>query len=502
MRGDQEKIWFIYLSDHHEGPFSVDEILSKLTKGIITEEQYLWKEGMENWEPFHSLPAFKPKEVIPDPPKETPKPQEEPKRISPVESITILSELPTSEIVPLEQESPLMLAEEKTDDIEIPLDEPPPPKTKKRMILALGFVLLFISLGATYSTWKPMIDSYTIGFSTYLMDIGEAIPVLKNYIKIPLIPQDITKEHQIEFKRIYGLDLDTHGVKADIAFSTIDPLTPKVYLGSNLPDGTKVKLILNGEPATLLNQLQYTKTYEERIFQGVVSFPMFKQASGHPIPQGKYKLTIYETDEQPAEVSQILTQIPEPKPLADFPKGKRLMLEKQVFLAGKDDDTYRTRLRAYHLKVKENSNKELIELKEYLLTLNSQLLESVNTFKSLKGKKNPKNITSWNKFSKNWSLFQDQMKKTIAMWNPETLKKTTFHTDLYLQVRELFSQVQKTHDLHQQFFNQKVDLSSFDIQLAQSQTQAALSLQTVKSLIEKNITESNQFLLPRRLASP
>jgi hypothetical protein len=58
--GDEQKIWFIYLTDHHEGPFSVSEVAEKIGQGVVTPQSLGWKDGMPEWLPLESIPELGP----------------------------------------------------------------------------------------------------------------------------------------------------------------------------------------------------------------------------------------------------------------------------------------------------------------------------------------------------------------------------------------------------------------------------------------------------------
>ena len=35
---EEQKIWFIYITDHHEGPFTISEIKEKVTQGLANKQ--------------------------------------------------------------------------------------------------------------------------------------------------------------------------------------------------------------------------------------------------------------------------------------------------------------------------------------------------------------------------------------------------------------------------------------------------------------------------------
>ncbi len=55
---DQQKIWFIYLTDHHEGPFTAEEIAEKAKAGLVSGASLAWKDGMPEWVPAETIPEL------------------------------------------------------------------------------------------------------------------------------------------------------------------------------------------------------------------------------------------------------------------------------------------------------------------------------------------------------------------------------------------------------------------------------------------------------------
>ncbi len=55
----ETKIWFVYLSDHHEGPFTPEEVAEKVKQGVVNAQSLGWKDGMAEWVPLESIPELK-----------------------------------------------------------------------------------------------------------------------------------------------------------------------------------------------------------------------------------------------------------------------------------------------------------------------------------------------------------------------------------------------------------------------------------------------------------
>ncbi|RZA06844.1 MAG: DUF4339 domain-containing protein, partial [Proteobacteria bacterium] len=63
---EPQKIWFVYLVDHHEGPFLPSEVAVMVSAGTVTAQTLGWKDGMAEWIPIESIPELK--EAIDNPP--------------------------------------------------------------------------------------------------------------------------------------------------------------------------------------------------------------------------------------------------------------------------------------------------------------------------------------------------------------------------------------------------------------------------------------------------
>jgi hypothetical protein len=55
-----QRNWFIFQEDHHIGPFSQEEIMSKIMLTQLNRDHLIWKEGSEDWLPVQDWPEFIP----------------------------------------------------------------------------------------------------------------------------------------------------------------------------------------------------------------------------------------------------------------------------------------------------------------------------------------------------------------------------------------------------------------------------------------------------------
>lgn len=50
--------WFFLRGRHENGPFTLDRMQSYFSSGTITEETYIWRPGLNNWEPLSAFAEF------------------------------------------------------------------------------------------------------------------------------------------------------------------------------------------------------------------------------------------------------------------------------------------------------------------------------------------------------------------------------------------------------------------------------------------------------------
>lgn len=60
LKSMEQKEWFLYVVDHHEGPFTEDEIKKLVKNGEAKDTSFVWKEGMADWVMMNNITEFGP----------------------------------------------------------------------------------------------------------------------------------------------------------------------------------------------------------------------------------------------------------------------------------------------------------------------------------------------------------------------------------------------------------------------------------------------------------
>lgn len=60
-----DRVWFLNTADGHQGPFSPNDLVGMLRDGHISQDWYVWREGMANWQSLSEAPGLLPIQQTP-----------------------------------------------------------------------------------------------------------------------------------------------------------------------------------------------------------------------------------------------------------------------------------------------------------------------------------------------------------------------------------------------------------------------------------------------------
>ncbi|MBI4926098.1 MAG: DUF4339 domain-containing protein [Bdellovibrio sp.] len=485
-----EKKWFIYLEDHHEGPFSVQEMENKLIEGKVTSQNFVWAEGMADWEPMMQVTALQTL-IKPDP-------IAEPELVLPQKQEENMNELKINS----SQNEPKIVFETTPDN---------PVNTSKtndnandQKIISKRFPYRFLKAGLIFSIPVLFVVAYLYGAlnpllkdasfkSTYIEKWLNKIPTLGQFFSpLPHI-EDIKTEDLEELKIAARAHPGTDGPKIAIAIAQPNVNTPSFYLAADLPDNTKFEFYIEGIPDTLLGHLSFFQAGNFLLNHKIGKTPAITFSDGI-LPRGEYWLYVTEANEQPPETSQILSKldISQISLPSHLPKGKKLIAKKTFFLGGIKDTLYAERLKEFHEKVRIKAKAELDEIKQFTQTLDSQIQATISEFNRLKHIKDQElQQTTWTSFHEKWGHLENQLQETFNKWTPETLKNEMFYNKLYEIIKAVAASALELHQIHNNYFKTKVDIKSFEIQLGATASQ----LQNTISELRTKTEESEKLFL-------
>ena len=456
-----QKKWFIYLNDHHEGPFSVDEVRQKLITRTINKENYVWCEGMADWQ-----------------------------MLSQAHELNQLEVSPSAEAAPAEASAP----KKSQPRAATPGDASKSSRGKsitKMAGIAIGtlVLLMVLSVGGLAALSRSGSDGMHDRLRPTLIKMVLRFPILSSAFKLVPNFSDVKPDDQREMEVALMIPPE-YGAKLEIELSQNDPNRPFFYVSTNLPSHIKLDYYLVGNSETLLNRLQYSTQGSFTVFEGIGKTEVLLAEGGQPLPKGEYKVYIAENLTQEESVTHALATYPPTKSPtkipAQIPNGTKFIFSKVFFLGGARDETYLTRLKAFHEKVKTNAEKELLELKQYSDTLQLQFTTLTSEFGKIYRNKKPNNTqkNAWKKAADTWQQINGQLDQTIQTWSKDTLQNEYFYGKAFELVKSCFESLKTLFSLESNYLEHPQDQASFEIQQGKALSEAREATELLRSKVE------------------
>jgi hypothetical protein len=300
---------------------------------------------------------------------------------------------------------------------------------------------------------------------------------------------DIKPQELTELESTRNSSYETEA-RIGIALSNADPNRPVFYVSTNLPHRTRFDVILVGESETLLNRLQFSAQNTLVTSNGLGKSEAFLMDGGQPIPKGEYTVHVFESAEQEEaiknEIGSIAPSKPQGAPPAGVPASTRFLVSKKYFLGGDRDETYLTRLKAFHESIKEKADKELAELRQFTETLILQQNSMTSEFQKIFRAKKPTPAikAQWKKVSTAWIQISGQLDQAIQTWSPETLQNEFFYGKVYGLVKSAFVAMQSLFKSEIDFIEKPQDKAAFEIQHGKLVSDARDALEQLKTKME------------------
>ena len=545
MDGLNEKKWFVYLGDHHEGPFSVTDLQAKVSDGQFTAQQYVWAEGMADWrlatdmpelanlfvaaaaaeapafperEPTLSLAFQRPPELAGVPVDSGgPVPVEVAAAVETAAPILYEHSAPAeafsppiAEAAPVTEAAPVMMEAAPTADpvgtkpapTQFEESQVPTPKPKRKSGgLARWGLLLILILGVSWAYMqgylKPVLETPAVqdlGKSVdgvvgpYLMQAADKYPALGRYISPLPALSDVSPDDYARLKAAAMPSDDPSAPKVAFALSKNSLEAPEFYVAAHLPDGARFDLYADGVPDTLLNHMSFASQAQVVLTKKLGKTSALRFPDGTPLPRGQFNLTLVESDNQTPDVAAILTPLPSSTvPLPErVPRGRKVVVRATMFLGGAKDEIYDSRLKEYHDKLRAKAADELNEIRQFYSLLGGQLQSTNADFSRLRKGRNAKaQQKAWNEANSKWALLDAQMNQSYVKWTPEALAHDYFYGVLYQMLRQTGEGIAKLHSLHQAYFNGGTDPKAFEIQLGEANSAAESSMGALKTKIDQ-----------------
>ncbi len=496
----EEKKWFVFLGDHHEGPFSMAEMLSKVDDKFISLSSFVWAEGMPDWRLMKEIPAFEGVEkriaaTLSQAPKADEKIKTAPSTVS--SALNLKAESLTLDIAPSQAAESLPTS---TEEVEKSWKRR---RLIRKAIKASVAVALIGGLGAAYTS--GVIDRYIDTAALFakaqniaalamdqarphLLSLAEKYPVLSKVISpIPRL-KDVSAEDYEKLRMAAGGHLEK-GPLIEVATSTEDLARPAFYVSSNLPDGAKFDVYLEGKSDTLVGKIHSSAKVTVTVQKNLGKTDPLALPQNALLPMGEYQVFATESDAQPENVIAILKSLP-PLNAAKtdrLPAGLKLLARRTYFLGGAKDEAYIQKLRAYRTQLQQKSRIEIADLKDLGAVLEKQIQSTIRQFTQIR---KGRGISASKK--RTWSGFHAEWMKNEIAWldhftklTPDALRDEYVFAEQYELARQAGQELQKLHDLQNDYFESRLDERGLDIQLGTAKSVVESAFLTFKTKTEQ-----------------
>lgn len=475
-----EKKWFIYVQDHHEGPFTVEEIWGGIEAGRFSQAGFVWCDGMKDWVALATLPDF---ERSAPPPPDIPIAsnwQVESSTVAavqePVTSTSVIEVNPIENATQPQILRPALLGSASaTRPSTQGAGEKTPIITPRMKPFIYAVVAIFALLGLRKTGALRPVEDRVLGFLSTLPELGDVSPEdyadLKTAAKAPI----------------------SDGPQVAVALSKADPLSPIFYVATNLPDGARFEIYVEGVPHRLLNTLSYGGKLDVVSSKRLAKSAPLRYPDGKPIPRGEYFVYVME-----APVGQPDLVYKELLPLASIarnlpnqlPQDRRLVYSKKIFFGAKDA-TYEQRLKEFHEGLVSRAKNEAMELSQAAATLESQALVSNATYDRLRRQPvGPRQRQIWNEMNRTWRPVETQIVQKYAGMSPDHIKESFFHANLVGELLAIERILSDLHTAQEKRFTSSAGAAGIDAEAADLRNQFETRKTAWKSAIDRALAAS------------
>lgn len=483
------------MDDHHEGPFSPDEIFKQQQTGKVSADSYVWCEGMPDWVMLEQVAELKSALAqFKDPVPSAPKPQPtinlnlNPGPAGGVAATPQPSMTKTQSTAAVSQHTPSM-----TETIApAPASGRQTSKARSALTMILGGIvtILLVGIAALAVLSRTTTEETHSLIRPTLVKILDIVPALQPIFKLtPKIP-DIKADDSVDLE-VAMMGAPEVGVKLAIAVSQGDPNRPYFYVATNLPDKTKFDIYLVGNGETLLNRLAFSTQTTVMTKFGLGKSDVILAVGGQPIPKGEYDVYVVESTDQDESVRAAMNDFQPTraavKTPSEVPAQTKYLFVKKMFIGGERDENYLTRLKSFHEKVKSSTDREVQELKQYSDTLSIQFASFTGDFRRVTASKKPTAQVKglWDKSVSTWQQLNGQLDQTVQTWTKETLQNEFFYGKTYELVKNAYEAVKKLFAIEIQFVTQPSDKAAFEIQHGKALSETRDSLEILKTKVDQ-----------------
>lgn len=444
-----EKYWYLYQDNHYVGPYSSEQVRSKIHLGQADPKGFAWSEGMKDWVPLREIDIFDAADL----PEFT-------------ESIFVNQTYdwaPSTGNYELPQFAPSMPAAQPASEADAPMAPVVPAETA-----------------------APKNGKYRLAAAVALLSvIATAVLFVYPRHSLPVLA-DISREDDLSLRSAQSRSFFSSERIAAIALSTANATRPFFYVATNLRNGTKLDVLIEGKSDTLINSLHVSTLATVSVEDGFLRTPNFQKEDGSPFPLGEYEVSVFCRNCS-----------------ADVATDHSLLTRKTFFIGGARDLDYDQKLKTYHEKLLRQSQKELAEIKQITETLENQLTENATQFEAVLssgGRSIASGNATWKRFHDQWSRLESQLDAMAKSWTEFSLTDELFYGDVFRLLKQGIDLLRHVHTEQTTYIASGIEDAQIETRISSDTAvvqSVLLSIRTKTALIDRLPVLANG--MPQRL---
>lgn len=404
------KDWFVFDGKAHQGPIDTEEVLERLKSKGLSLDDHIWRQGFEKWKEINSLKFFNNFESIPM--LESSKDNFEAEAVK----------------VPLQAE--------KIEEVVL---------NKKKGKLFFGKVMLGLASVAILLTTVLV----AAVFENSRLDFGSL-----SSIKI-LALKRVALLEETNMNPVIRLAIRA-GVKS-----------PKLFMATNLPLGSKIKISIVGITGYLEDSYRAKAGGEYTVDKKIQNYGSLSSKSGEPLSPGIYRARVY---------------------CQTCSSGIHKILDKKIIIGVLDRGVHKLRVTKFNKEILAGLYLELNELRELSGRMRAQLGLTVHKSKDF-------TQGEWVDFSKIWKKDQESLKKVFLELNTKEVSSNIYYLKMYREYEGVTKNISELHSL--QAAPGIASLSAVALKEAEILGQINILDEKIKTSLSEGVQKNGLLSLPK-----
>lgn len=461
----EDTLWFVFHDDRQLGPFVTSDLAKRINHGELPESIHVWAQGFDDWKPIANVPGFDSYrlDVQSIEYAQSAEAAEAAKSAKSLDKLNHGFEMAgtefqeTAEITSWNQRQ--QAVNEKKDEA-LAENSAENPADKNSFALVVAWIS-----NHRFITASVLTSLLLIGALSVQVAVGS-----RGLNRQELSPDDF---HNLKASMLESLTFS--GPSASIAVATTSIAAPQFVIGTNLKDGAKITVKIDGVPESMVGRFYYSMKTTVKVKSGVAKTGRLREntkEAGAFLP-GLYKVTLYSDADQ------------------------TVLHQRTFFLGSIGNGDFDQALQSYHEKLREQAGAEILEARQLIDTLSKVLNESNSWFSSVEkrigGMTKSSKTKIWDAQNSKFQALDVQMASIESQWQTAPASNQIYHSELFGKVSVLLQHIRSVHQIQGEILlgskNVQTDVQDATRRLAQTNYQAQLAVDSATKYL-KSIPEN------------